>query len=81
MINLDEAELLKITVGAVGAVILILLAVLGFMLRRALSSIDQKLDHLLDSHLDHQSRLVRVETHLGINVPEKSRGQSWRTHD
>ena len=71
--TIDQAELLKWLVAIVGFIIAILLGLIGYLLKRAIQQLDEKLDLLIDGHADHEGRLVRVETHLGINVPQPAR--------
>ena len=68
--TIDQAEILKWVIAIVGFVIVSLLALVGWLLRRAIEQLDEKLDAFTEGHANHESRLVRVETHLGFGVPE-----------
>jgi len=79
--TVDQAELLKWLMAAVGFVIVTLLALVGYLLKRAIDQLDRKIDAFTEAHADHEARLVRVETQLGIGVPARGTGRHRIGHD
>ena len=67
MVISDEA-LLKLAVAVAGGAISTAIATVGHLLKRAIDGLDHKLDQLVATGNDHEGRIVRIETHLGIGT-------------
>lgn len=68
--SMSEIETLKLLIATVGAVLTVTVAVVGYLVKRAITQLDDKLDGLIATQADHSARLVKLETYLGFGVPE-----------